>query len=143
MLFWIIMKVAFKSIAANKMRSFLTMLGVIIGVAAVIAMMGLGAGTKDKVLESVRTMGANLLVIRAGQRGGSSGVYTGTQQNLKLDDAEAILRQVKEVEMISPEVSGRDQAKFMSKNARVGINGVAVTFFPVRNYVIEKGRAFS
>lgn len=143
MLFWIILKVAFKSIFANKMRSFLTMLGVIIGVAAVIAMLGLGAGTKDKVLESVRTMGANLLVIRAGQRGGSSGVYTGVQQNLKLEDAEAVLSQVKEVEMISPEVSGREHAKFMNKNARVGVNGVAITFFKVRNYALDKGHAFS
>jgi putative ABC transport system permease protein len=143
MLFWTIVKVALKSIAANKMRSFLTMLGVIIGVAAVIAMLGLGAGTREKVTASVRALGANLLVIRAGQSGGHSAVMTGTQQNLRVEDAEAILDQVSDVEMISPEVSDRVQVKYMNKNTRTGITGAAVTYFPVRNFEIEKGRTFT
>jgi putative ABC transport system permease protein len=143
MLFLTIVKVALKSIAANKMRSFLTMLGVIIGVGAVIAMLGLGAGTREKVMESVRTMGANLLVIRPGQSGGGMGVMTTERANLKIEDAQAILAQVKEVAMICPEVTGRYQAKFLNKNSRPSVAGEAITYFPVRNFVIEKGHMFS
>src|SRR4051812_7035994 len=142
MLFLTIVKVAFRSIAANKLRSFLTMLGVIIGVAAVIAMLGLGAGTKEKVTESVRNMGANLLVVRAGARS-MGGAWTGTQQNLKTDDAAAILKQVREITMVSPEVSNRFQVKYMNKNSSVNVSGEPVTYFPVRNFVIEKGRCFT
>ncbi|MCX7018402.1 MAG: ABC transporter permease [bacterium] len=142
MLFWTIVKVAFKSIAANKMRSFLTMLGVIIGVGAVIAMLGLGAGTREKVMESVKSMGANLLVIRAGQRA-SAGVMSGTQQNLKLEDAEAVLTQVPEVALVCPEVSGRYQAKYMNKNAQTNVTGSAITYFKARNFQIEKGHSFT
>lgn len=143
MLFWTIVKVALKSIAANKLRSFLTMLGVIIGVAAVIAMLGLGAGTKEKVTESVRQMGANLLVVRAGNRWGGGVSGGGQQQDLKLDDAEALLRGVPDIEMVSPEVSSRFQAKYQNKNTNVSVMGEPVTYFPVRNFVIEKGRAFT
>lgn len=143
MLFLTIVKVALKSIAANKLRSFLTMLGVIIGVAAVIAMLGLGAGTRDRIMQTVSTMGANLLVIRPGMAGGASGVRTSDRVNLKLEDAEAILAQVPEVAMVCPEVMGRYQVKYMNQNSRPTIEGVAVTYFPVRNYVIEKGRAFT
>lgn len=143
MLFLTIVKVALRSLAANKLRSFLTMLGVIIGVAAVIAMLGLGAGTREKVMESVRTMGANLLVIRPGMTGGGTGVFTAERVNLKVEDAEAILAQVPEIEMVCPEVTGRFQVKFMNKNSRPSIQGEAVTYFPVRNYVIDKGRAFT
>ena len=142
MLIWTIFKVAFKSIWANKMRSFLTMLGVIIGVAAVIAMMGLGSGIREAILASVRGMGANLLILRPGSSGGF-GVRDTQHQNLKLDDAEAVLKQVPEVEMVAPELSGSYQVKYLSRNARVSIRGTAVTYFPVRNYEIEKGRAFT
>lgn len=140
MLFWTIVKVALRSLAANKMRSFLTMLGVIIGVAAVIAMLGLGAGTREKVMESVRTMGANLLVIRPAMSAGGSGVFTAERVNLKVEDAEAILAQVPEVEMVCPEVTGRYQVKFMNKNSRPSVQGEAETYFVVRNYQIDKGR---
>jgi len=143
MLFWTIVKVAMKSIAANKLRSFLTMLGVIIGVAAVIAMLGLGAGTKEKVTESVRNMGANLLVVRAGSRMGGGVSGGGATQELKLEDAESLLRGVKDLEMVAPEVNGRFQVKYMNKNSNVSVNGEPVTYFPVRNFTIEKGRAFT
>ena len=84
MLIWTIIKVAFKSIAANKLRSFLTMLGVIIGVAAVIAMLGLGAGTKEKVTQSVKSMGSNMLVVRPASRWGG-GLCSGDLIDLKVD----------------------------------------------------------
>lgn len=143
MLFWTTTKLALKSISANKMRSALTVLGVIIGVASVIAMLALGAGTREKVTESMRAFGANLLVVRPGQRAGSSGVRTATQQNLRLEDAEAILRQVQEVEMVTPDIDESMQVKFMNHNVRVTVNGEAVPYFAMRNFVIEKGRSFT
>ena len=76
MFLWTVFKVAFKSIWANKMRSFLTLLGVIIGVGAVVAMMGLGTGIRESIIQNVRGMGANLLTVRAGSRG-FGGVRTG------------------------------------------------------------------
>jgi putative ABC transport system permease protein len=143
MLFWTIVKVALRSLAANKLRSFLTMLGVIIGVGAVIAMLGLGAGTREKVMSSVRTMGANLLVVRPGLTSVGSGVKTAERVNLTIEDCEAILDQVPEIEMVSPEVTGRFQVKYMNKNSRPSLQGEAPTFFPIRNYVVERGRPFS
>lgn len=142
MLIWTIIKVAFKSIAANKLRSFLTMLGVIIGVAAVIAMLGLGAGTKEKVTESVKSMGSNMLTVRPASRWGG-GVSTGERRDLTIEDAEAVLAQVPEVIMAAPEVSSRYQAKYMNKNTNVSVSGQAVTYFKVRNFEVEKGRSFT
>ncbi|MBX7246093.1 MAG: ABC transporter permease [Candidatus Sumerlaeaceae bacterium] len=142
MLFWTIVKVALKSIAANKLRSILTMLGVIIGVAAVIAMLALGAGTREKITESVRQMGANLLTVSPGQRQ-TFGVRQGTQENLTLEDAQAVLAQVPEITMVTPEVSSSFQAKFMNKNTRTSVRGVAITYFPARNTSVEKGRGFT
>jgi len=142
MLIWTIIKVAFKSIAANKLRSFLTMLGVIIGVAAVIAMLGLGAGTKEKVTESVKSMGSNMLVVRPASRWGG-GVSTGERRDMTLEDAEAILKGVDEVIKVAPEVSSRYQAKYMSKNSSVSVLGEPVTYFAVRNFEVENGREFT
>ena len=144
MFFWTVFKVAFKSIWANKMRSFLTMLGVIIGVGAVVAMMGLGSGIRESILQSVRGMGANLLTVRAGQRG-FGGVRSGTQQNLKLDDAEAILRGVPDIEMACPEVTNRYQVKYLNRNSNVTVRGTSVTYFPVRNNEVDpaRGRPFT
>ncbi|MCX7718266.1 MAG: ABC transporter permease [Candidatus Sumerlaeaceae bacterium] len=143
MLFWTIVKVAFRSIAANKLRSFLTMLGVIIGVAAVIAMLGLGAGTKEVITATVRAMGANLLVIRPGARmsGGVRGA--GADRDLTLEDGQAILREVADVVMVSPEVSDYGQVKYMNKNTRTRILGQAVTFFKARNFEIARGSRFT
>jgi putative ABC transport system permease protein len=143
MLIWTIIKVAYRSIAANKMRSFLTMLGVIIGVAAVIAMLALGAGTKEKVTESVKGMGSNLLVVRPEWRRGGGVTGGGARRDLTLEDAEQVLAQVQEVEMVSPEVQSRFQAKFMNKNTQTSVLGEPPTYFPVRNFEIAHGRAFT
>ena len=143
MLFWTIVKVSFKSLSANKMRSFLTMLGVIIGVASVIAMLALGSGTKEAITRSVSQMGANLLVIRPGASRGGGVRGMGADKDLTLEDGEAVLREVADVKMVSPEVRDFGQIKYMNKNTRSQISGQAVTFFPARNYTIEKGSCFT
>ena len=103
MYFWVLIKVAFFSLLANKLRSFLAVLGVIIGVGAVIAMLGIAAGAKSQVLSTISAMGTNLLVIRPAQSG-SGGVITGTRQNLTVEDTLAILAEVPEVSRVSPVV---------------------------------------
>src|ERR1700749_1838178 len=108
MLFWTIIISAFKSLLANKMRSLLAMLGIIIGVGAVIAMIALGAGAQAQVTAQFEALGTNLLVVRPGLRG-TGGVFTGTQQNLTVDDAIAITK-LPQVAAVSPAVSMNVQA---------------------------------
>jgi putative ABC transport system permease protein len=142
MLYWRIIKVAIKSLLANRMRSFLAMLGIIIGVSAVISMLALGSGAQKRVLERIQAMGSNLMVIRPGVRG-TGGVFSGSAQSLEIKDAQAILNQVSGVSMVSPVVQGKKQFKYYNNNAPSTIIGSAVTYFKIRNYEIEKGRLFT
>lgn len=142
MLFWTIIKVALKSLVANKLRTLLAMLGIIIGVGAVISMLAMGAGAQKQVLERISQMGTNLLIIRPAQRG-SMGVMSGTQQNLTVEDAEALLREIASIRQVAPVVSGNSQVKYFNKNARVNVVGTSVTYFPIRNFEVEKGRSFT
>ena len=142
MLFWTIIKVALKSLLANKLRTFLAMLGIIIGVGAVISMLALGAGAQKRVMERIASMGTNLLVVHPGQRG-LRGVMSDTSQRLKLEDAKAIIEQVPDVYQVAPVVRGNIQLKYFNKNTRSNVIGSSVTYFPVRNFEIEKGRSFT
>ncbi|RPI62403.1 MAG: FtsX-like permease family protein [Planctomycetaceae bacterium] len=142
MLLWTILKVGVKSLWGNKMRSLLAMLGIIIGVAAVISMLALGSGAQKQVLERFATMGTNLLIVQPAQRG-SMGVMSGSQQNLTVEDAMAILEQVDGIEQASPAVSGNWQIKYGGKNSRPNTTGASVTYFQIRNFQIEKGRTFT
>ncbi len=142
MYFWVLVKVALFSLLANKLRSFLAVLGVIIGVGAVIAMLGIAAGAKSQVLSTISAMGTNLLVVRPGQMG-TGGVLTGTRQNLTVEDAKAILAEVPEVSRVSPAVQGRCQLKYMERNTGTTVQGVAVPYLPIRNFEVEKGRLFT
>jgi putative ABC transport system permease protein len=141
MLMYMIIKSSLRSLAANKLRSILAMLGVIIGVGAVISMLALGAGAQKAVMDRFSAMGTNLLVVRPGQRG-TGGVMSGTQQNLTLEDAQAILA-VKGVGQVVPVVGGNAQVKYLSKNTRTSVLGVAVTYFPVRSFEVQFGKPFT
>jgi len=142
MLFWTIVKVAVNCLTANKVRSLLSMLGIIIGVAAVISMLALGSGAQKQILDRVTAMGADLLIIRPGQSG-RRGVMTGTAESLTLEDAEAVLQRVPQVEMLSPVVQGNSQFKYSNQNTRANVMGTGVTYLPIRNYSVEKGRMFT
>ena len=141
MLFWIIVRVGLKSLWANKMRSFLAMLGMIIGVGAVIAMLGLGAGAKKQVLSQIATMGTNLLVITPAQTG-SQGVVSGNKQNLTVDDARA-LRKLADVARVAPVVSGGAQVKARSRNKPTRVTGTTSTYLGIRAFKIAQGRNMS
>ena len=142
MLFWTTIKVALKSLLANKLRSFLSMLGIIIGVGAVISMLALGHGAEKQIMDRITSMGANLLIVRAGQHG-RRGVRTADSETLKLEDAQALLEQVRGIDMLSPIVQGSGQFKYMNNNKRSSIIGGAVTYLPIRNYIVERGRTFT
>ena len=142
MLFWVIVKVGIKSLWANKLRSLLAMLGIIIGVAAVISMLAMGAGAKKKVMDRISAMGTNLLVVRPGQHG-THGVVTGVSQKLTLEDAEAITQEIKDIERLAPAVSGNSQLKYMNKNTRTNVIGTSVTYLSIRDLHIQNGRSFT
>jgi len=141
MLFWMIVKVAFKSLMANKLRSVLAMLGIIIGVGAVIAMLAIGSGAQQSVMAQFSAMGTNLLTVRAGQRG-FGGVMSGTQQNLTIEDATALLK-LPGIHAISPVAQGRKQVKYLAQNTNTSIYGVAATYFGIKNFNLDEGAFFS
>jgi putative ABC transport system permease protein len=141
MLWWNVVKLALKSLGASKLRSALTMLGVVIGVAAVLAMLAIGEGARVEVTESVRLWGTNVLTVRPGARG-SRGVRTDTLERLTVADARAILEEVPQVLAASPEVVGSAQLKRGNRNIRTTVRGVADTYFEVRNYPLRAGTAF-
>ena len=127
MLFWTIVKVALRSLTAHKLRSFLAMLGIIIGVGAVISMLAMGAGAQQQVMKRIQSMGTDLLVVRPGQRG-HRGVRGGSRQNLKLPDAAAIAAEVPGILKLSPVVRGGSQIKYFNKNTRTSVMGTAHTY---------------
>jgi len=142
MLLWTIVKSALKSLVAHKLRSFLAMLGIIIGVGAVISMLALGAGARRSILNRISAMGTNLLIVRPGQSG-SRGVASGTQENLTLDDARAVLNEVANARSVAPVVRGSAQFKYYNKNSRSTIIGTVVPYFDIRGFEVEKGRPFT
>jgi len=117
------------------------MLGIIIGVGAVIAMLAIGNGAKDAITKNIKSLGSNVLFIRPA-RFTRMGVTSGSKTRLTTKDLDAILK-VDGVSMVSPEIHGSFQVKFMNNNDRVTTVGVAPTFFPMRNYELKMGRAFN
>jgi putative ABC transport system permease protein len=142
MLFWMILKVAFKSLMANKLRSMLAMLGIIIGVAAVIAMLAIGTGAQQQILDRISAMGTNLLIVRPGQRG-SFGVMSGTQLNLTDDDAREILNKVANIHALAPVVGRNYQVKFLNENTNTQVLGTTLTYLPIRDFEIGDGKMFT
>jgi len=142
MLNWTLIKLACKSLLANSLRTFLAMLGIIIGVGAVISMLAMGAGAKAQVMGRVTAMGTNLLVVRPGgdYRGG---VRAESNMSLKLADADAILRDLPQVEAVAPLVMGRAQVKYFNRNINTTITGAPMTYLSLRSFEVEKGQGFS
>jgi putative ABC transport system permease protein len=136
-------KVALRALGRNKMRSFLTALGIIIGVGAVIAMISIGQGAKAAVEERFNSMGTNLLFVRAGSsmRGGVHG-GSGSVESLTPADAQAITEQADAVQYVSPSVSTRAQVVYGNKNWNTSIQGVGDKYPEIRNWELEEGIFF-
>ncbi|MCR5159311.1 MAG: ABC transporter permease [Prevotella sp.] len=137
-------KVSLKAVASNKMRSFLSMLGIIIGVAAVIIMMSIGQGSKESIRAELSTMGTNLLTIRPGadMRGGVR-QDPSAMQTLKMADYERILREKKYVTKVSPEVTASGQAIYGNNNTNASMYGESIDYLEIRQWTIEEGECFT
>ena len=138
------LRIAYRSLMANKMRSALTMLGIIIGVGAIITMISIGRGAREDVEERIKSLGTNVLVVIPGSlRRGAVFLGRGTVRTLKLEDAEEIERRVRYVSMVAPEASGGGQVKYKDKNTNAPIIGTVPEYQVVMNFKPEKGSFFS
>ena len=137
-------KVSLKAVANNKMRSFLSMLGIIIGVAAVIIMMSIGQGSKESIRAELSTMGTNLLTIRPGadMRGGVR-QDPSSMQTLKMADYQRILQEKKFVTKVSPEVTASGQAIYGNNNTNTTIYGESTDYLDIKQWDIEEGECFT
>ena len=137
-------KVSIRAVANNKMRSFLSMLGIIIGVAAVIIMMSIGQGSKESIRKDLATMGTNLLTIRPGadMRGGVR-QDPSAMQTLKMADYERIVREKKFVTKVSPEVTASGQAIYGNNNTTTSMYGESTEYLDIKLWTIEEGDCFT
>ncbi|HRP07061.1 MAG TPA: ABC transporter permease, partial [Gemmatimonadales bacterium] len=136
-------RVAFGSIRANKMRAMLTMLGVIIGVAAVITVVAMGTGAQRSVEERINALGANLIQINAGQDR-MAGVAREGGAPLTTDDADAIrVDAVNVISSLAPEMERRQQVELSGRNINVSVVGTTAEYLDARNYTITHGRMFT
>jgi putative ABC transport system permease protein len=134
--------VAFQSIRANKLRAVLTMLGIIIGVGAVITMVALGSGAQRAVEERIAALGANVLTVFAGQ-GRFGGIRITDQTILSTDDYEALLRDARMLKAVVPEMQQSFQVKYGNQNSNVNVVGTTPNYIEVRNYGVPHGRMFT
>lgn len=138
-------KIAMRAIAANKLRSFLTMLGIIIGVASVIAMMAIGQGSKKSIQANIAEMGSNMIMIRPGQDKGPGGAQqdASDMQTLKLKDYEALKEQAKYLSAISPSVNSSGQFINGNNNAPSTIYGISPDYMQIRQQKVKDGEMFT
>ena len=141
MIFFEILRVAMDAIRANKLRSFLTMLGIVIGVGAVITMVALGEGAQRQVENQIESLGTNVLTVRPGQ-GMFRGVRGGSNARLTTEDVEAVRRGAPALTEVAPEMQGQLQVQFGRNNASVRILGTTPNYMNVENHTLELGRFF-
>jgi putative ABC transport system permease protein len=133
--------VAFGALRANKMRSFLTMLGIVIGVGAVIAMIAFGKGAQKQVSDRISALGTTLLTINPGQPQ-QAGVRGG-QAKMAIEDVEFLQERTTTLSAIQPEMRTNAQVQYMSHNTSTNIVGTSANFLQVRKYEIALGQMFS
>ncbi len=137
-------RIALSALMSNKLRSFLTMLGIIIGVASFIVTMALGMGAAKVTQDAIRKMGTNVLSVipQSMMRGGvSQGL--GSNQNLKLEDVEVIKKFCPSVKVAVPEYRGSGQVKYQNQNTRTTVYGVTPPYFEIRNMPVAQGKNFT
>lgn len=134
----------FKTLAANKVRTGLSMLGILIGVAAVVAMLALGRGAQTAIEAQLASLGSNLLVLRAGAlRVGGVAQDAGATTRLTLDDSLAVQEKVSFIQAVSPSVSGRVQVTYLNKNWSTQVQGAGVHYAEMHAAQPTIGRFFS
>jgi putative ABC transport system permease protein len=141
-----IIRIAFRALARNKSRAALTMLGIIIGVSAVIVMVSIGQGAQATVQAQIEGMGTNLLFVSAGSQnvgGVRSGAGDTGTNTLTVEDLEAIRREVPSVSMVSPVVNSRSQLVAGNQNWSTSIQGVSEQFPEIRKWAVQSGDFFT
>ncbi len=133
-------RMALLAMAAHRLRTFLTMLGIIIGIASVVSVVALGTGSQQQILQRISSMGTNTLDIMSGRGFGDE--RSGRVQTLIPQDAEALAQQ-SYVDSVTPTVSTSASLRYRNVSANGNINGVGAQFFRVRGYKIVQGQAFS
>lgn len=139
-----LLKIAFRALANNKLRGFLTMLGIIIGVASVITMLAIGQGSKRSIQEQISEMGSNMIMIQPGadMRGGVR-QDASAMETLKLQDYEDIVNETRYVSATSPSVNSSGQVIYGANNAPTTVYGISPDYMEIRRYEVEDGDMFS
>ena len=139
-----LMLIALRSLARNKLRSFLTMLGIIIGVGSVIAMLAVGQGAKTMVETSIASLGTNVINIFGGGGGpGNVRLDASTSSRFNEDDVEAIRKEVPDIKYITPTVRSSVQVKFAGQNWRTSAYGAYPEYLDIRNWAVVSGAPYS
>jgi putative ABC transport system permease protein len=139
-----LLRIAVRALYRNKMRAFLTMLGIIIGVASVIAMLAIGEGSKKSITEEMSSMGTNLVMIMPNfQRRGGVSLGASSSMALKYSDVTAIRNEAASISAVSPTVNANGQVIYGNQNTQTTINGVSEEFLDIRKLVIQSGRIFN
>src|SRR3954471_18733411 len=136
-----VVRVAFASLRANKLRSLLTMLGIVIGVASVIAMIALGNGAESAVKDRIARLGTTVLQINP-QRINQGGINTGSTAKLSMADVEAIQQRAEHVTGVNQQQDRPLQVVWKNRNTNVQITGTASNFLEVRGFKMAVGRIF-
>jgi putative ABC transport system permease protein len=138
------LRIALGALMVNKMRSTLTMLGIIIGVSAVIAMVAVGSGAKRRIADQIASMGSNLLIVLSGSStSGGLRFGSGTVPTLTADDAKAILNEIPSVKYVAPTLYGGAQVVFGNQNWSTIINGTMPEALEIREWALSSGRSFT
>lgn len=137
-------KIALRALANNKMRGFLTMLGIIIGVASVITMLAIGQGSKKSIQAEISEMGSNMIMIQPGGdiRGGVR-QEASSMETLKLQDYQNIVDETRYVAAVSPSVNSSGQVIYGANNAPTTIYGISPDYMEIRRYKVEDGEMFT
>ena len=141
---WASARIAVRALRVNKLRSALTMLGIVIGVGAVITMVAVGAGAQARVAEQIQSLGSNMIIVLSGSiLSGGARMGSGSQLTITEDDAWAIQREIPAVAAAAPTSRGGAQVVYGNLNWATGIQGVTLEFFTAREWDVADGRLFS
>ncbi len=137
------LKVALRALRINKMRSFLTMLGIIIGVGAVIVMVAIGSGAREMISQQIASMGSNLIMVVPGATtAGGARMGLGSVSTLTSDDAKAIKDECPAVKEVAPTWGGVTQVVYGNQNWNTSVTGTTPSFFDIRDWPLGSGRNF-
>lgn len=135
-----IVQETFWSLSANKVRSGLTILGIVIGIASVITMVSIGQGAQSSIASSIQSIGSNLIIVSPGaQRGSNVSAGRGSSQTLTVDDANAIKMDIQGIKAVAPEVSRRYQMTAKGTNTNTQVVGTVPDYLIVRNVAVDSG----